>query len=455
MIIKTQAMKRSSLLFIPLAILLLGRCGNKLSNTAGPPFKDVDVAFHDFEIDPSKGDTLKMENGTSIFIPVDAFADADGKPVTGKVSIKYREFHNAAEILASGISMNYDSAGSKMSFQTAGMFEINAFVNSSTPVNIASGKSITVNLASGVNDGDYKFYKYDKEKNNWEFKSGGVKPVENAERKDMLSQLDAMPHEPKMPEKYIDGTPVFDFDYDEAEHPELKSFEGVMWEYAGNASPQEPDINKEKWVFTYNWSGVTIENYKPEELLYKVNFTSKERSFSTVVKPVLKGKKYEDALADFQQKVDQFKEVKVKRENLQKQVEKQEEFVRSYELQGFGIYNHDRIYHADDAVMVNAEFELDKNAPVNIEDVAVYLICGKDRSVNTFYKDTWDKFGYLPADNNRLVVVFPDNRIATFENNEFEHLDPRALHRESKHVFHLHTKEQRISSMNDLQAALK
>ena len=70
-----------------------------------PPLEAVDVAFKNFEIKNGEAQTFQLENGTSIEIPANAFVDANGQPVTSTVNIGYREFHNAAEILASGIPM--------------------------------------------------------------------------------------------------------------------------------------------------------------------------------------------------------------------------------------------------------------------------------------------------------------------------------------------------------------
>jgi hypothetical protein len=428
-------------------------CSNKPGNITQCPFKNVDVAFNSFETDPSKGDTIKMENGSSIVIPPDAFVDSDGNAITDKVQIKYREFHNAVDILASGISMQYDSAGTKHNFQTAGMFELNGFVNNQTPVFIAKNKTITVNMASGKNDGNYNFYSVDKKTNTWKFESTSI-PTENKERKMLLKEFSCLQAEPKMPEKYVEGSLAFEFDFDMTQHPELKTFDGLTWQYAGNGSEAEPDPSKEDWVFKFNWSKAEITAHNPEALLYKMTLTGAGRSFSTIVKPVLKGNKFKQALANFKKKLEDYAAIKVRKESLEKTIEKQQEFIRSYALQGFGIYNYDRIYHNPDAIMVNAIFELDKNSPVNIEEVSVYLICADDRSLNTYTYDTWNKFGYFPNDNNRLVVVLPDNRIATFEDADFKKLNPKQFENGSSHVFHLQTQNAVIKSMDDLYVML-
>ena len=63
-------------------------------------------------------------------IPMDWAVDKNGQPIKGEVEIAYREFHNAAEIIASGIPMT-DKTGEKY-MQTAGMFEVKGSVANET-----------------------------------------------------------------------------------------------------------------------------------------------------------------------------------------------------------------------------------------------------------------------------------------------------------------------------------
>ncbi len=45
-----------------------------------------------------EGGVLTFPSGTKLEIPANAFLDAQGNPVTGKVEIAYREFHDAGTI---------------------------------------------------------------------------------------------------------------------------------------------------------------------------------------------------------------------------------------------------------------------------------------------------------------------------------------------------------------------
>ena len=125
-----------------------------------PVFSNTDVAFKHLVVNTEKGANFKLPNGTKITVPQDAFVDKNNKPIVGNVDLEYREFHNAAQILASGIPMTYDSAGVTHQFESAGMFEMRGFQHNE-PVFIAQNKGIDVDMASFVKGDDFRFYYLD------------------------------------------------------------------------------------------------------------------------------------------------------------------------------------------------------------------------------------------------------------------------------------------------------
>ena len=70
-----------------------------------PPFEGVNVGFQNYEINAADGGEVTHPTGTKLTIPKNAFLNAKGEVVEGNVTLKYREFHNPAEILVSGIPM--------------------------------------------------------------------------------------------------------------------------------------------------------------------------------------------------------------------------------------------------------------------------------------------------------------------------------------------------------------
>jgi WD40 repeat protein len=118
-----------------------------------PTFAGFDVPFQALEVDAAAGKAFRLASGSQVRVPAGAFVDKDGEPVVGKVQLNYREFHQAAEIIASGIPMEYQGGV----FESGGMFELRG-QQGAEPVFIAKGKRIEVKLASFTDDPDFKHY---------------------------------------------------------------------------------------------------------------------------------------------------------------------------------------------------------------------------------------------------------------------------------------------------------
>ena len=123
-------------------------------NKVKPPLKNVNVNFENYLVDANQKTILKYQTGSIIKIPNDAFVDKNGKPVFGKVIIKYREFHDPADFFVSGIPMTYDSAGVQYHFESAGMLEILAF-QKGKPVFVDPAKKIVIEMVSSQGDDKY------------------------------------------------------------------------------------------------------------------------------------------------------------------------------------------------------------------------------------------------------------------------------------------------------------
>src|SRR6478736_1263421 len=57
--------------------------------------------------DASQPQHLELPSGSFIDIPANAFVDGKGNPVTGKVKLSFKEYHDAADIILSGIPLEY------------------------------------------------------------------------------------------------------------------------------------------------------------------------------------------------------------------------------------------------------------------------------------------------------------------------------------------------------------
>lgn len=309
-----------------------------------PPLKELNVAHKEFKIDADKGGDLSYETGSKIHIPEQAFVDAKGNPIEGEVEIKYREFHNPAEVILSGIPMHYDSAGTQYHFESAGMLEILAYKDNE-PVYLKSGKQIQMEMASFRTGSQYNLYQLDTNQRNWVYKGKdqimeiekimdevrevgqcdtvAAKKVIAAlekEREQLMREIknveEKMPVEPKMANT---SRYRFNIDFEKEEFPELDVYKGLYFE-----------IGEENKNFNPNLASVTWEDMLLEQgeigQNYKLTLTKGAESHTFVVYPVFEGKDYEKAKAEYDRKFEEYNKTLTSRKEEEKR--KQEEFVQ-------------------------------------------------------------------------------------------------------------------------------
>ncbi|MBL4655092.1 MAG: hypothetical protein JKY33_04650 [Bacteroidia bacterium] len=446
--------KIMSILSMATVLYLLPVCNvvNHKELSVDPPFEDMDVVFRDYEINSSQDNFIEVANGTSIEIPKDAFVDANNVPIKGDVKINYREFHDAAQILASGITMTYDSGGVRMNLQSAGMFEIRGFKDGK-PVFIANGKDVKVNMASFAEGDGYNFYRLDESQSNWQYQ-GIVAANVNEKKKSRLERVAPIPGVPVKPEIFRNEQVKFDFTIDYTLYPELREFHGIVWQSVGkNASS---DLLKRKWVFNQNWSNILLKR-TDQSSVYQMKLSNSYNKFTTLVKPVFKGKNYKKAMAIFEKNKVNYDNAVAARIEEETRMEKEADLIRSFAISNFGIYNWDRQLKQGDLIALNANFKFDQNVDLDMSKVTVFLITGQGRSVIKYPQYAWSKFAFSPKVENKLIAVLPGNKIAYFSSADFEKIDiPRLKSRSNNnYTFHLKNSDQSFASVDNLSALIQ
>lgn len=441
-------------LFISLAtaatlILLLEKC--KTADTIGyikPPLSNINVHFTDYTIEADKDDTIRLANGTSIFIPANSLVNANDQPITGNVSVSYREFHSLADIIASGIPMEMDSAGTKIKFQSAGMFDIKATQHNS-PVYIAKNKSIQVNMASFKSGDNYNFYYLDTVQQNWQTK-GYASATVNTTKKQKMDLLGPAPAKPITPEKYDGKSPVFNLDINLSALPELSAFSDVVWKPTSVASEQNQKI--ENWVFNYNWANAILESYDAEKAFYRLTLSSFNKNYSTIVTPAITGKSYEKAMALFKDRLKEYETIKAQRSQEEVRLAAEGDFIRSFAINNFGIYNWDRQYKEDYVVRLKANFRFDQEYPTN--DISVFLVVKNQNMVIKYPPQNWDLFSINPDAENVLIAILPGNKMAQITSEEFKKLNISKKMQGQSYTFKLLPAPESIKSFAQLQESL-
>jgi len=415
--------------------------------TIAPPLKNVDVPFKKMTIKAEKGGTLSLENGTTIEVPKDAFVDANGQPITGEVEINYREFHNAAAIIASGIPMTNKTGDKYM--QTAGMFEINGSHNEQ-PIQIAKDKALEVNMASFVDDGQkYDFFLLDEEQGEWKTQ-GTAKPVTNQSKAKALKTLPIVPVKPVKPEAPKTGKFKFNFQINYQKFPELRAYEGVIWEYAGSGKKTDPEQNK--WIFQEDWADVSLE--KGDNGKYNIILKADGKSFISEVKPVLEGKNLQKARHEFDQRLAEYTKIKNFRLQEEERLAQEADLLRSFRVEQFGVFNWD-VWKDPVRQILSATFDFGNAVDQNANNVSVFLVTEAKRSVVRYTPGNYNKFSFDPTQYNEIIAVLPGNKIAKFTIEDFAKIDIEALKAQgenAKYTFNMRIENNAANSLEQFQA---
>ncbi len=408
-------------------------------------FEGFDVAQQVYEFDASEEKNIITDAGTKIKFLPNNFVDKSGNIIKGKVKITFREFHDLADIMASGIQMTYDSAGVKHNFESAGMFELRGSQNGQD-IFIAKEKPVKLDLISQKNGAFNQYYleetkqntafiKPKAPQNNWLIASAYAQempqtiasrivgkwnitmksqlPTPNTEKAKKIAELEEkLPKQPAKPQQYNANEPILDFNISNIkEFPELATFQNIVWQYGGEKGGQN-DPQKNDWIFKTTWSQVKLQsiNAPGGGIKYNLSLKNDTKEFSTQIIPALRGKQLENAELLFQQKNKEY-EIQVQKlgeeaEKIKKELEKvkiQGDFVRSFQVQMFGISNCDIIGSFSMPVAVNLTF-----GTISVNQV--FLVMGKRAVVDVTRGGSGrisnlEKFTFDASSQNQIFAV--------------------------------------------------
>lgn len=407
---------------LPAALLLLHFAACKSESSTGAntrravdPVLASNVPFRDFNIDAVNGDTIDLPEGTSIYIPGGIFADKNGKPVNGNVQLHYRAFYTLGEIIASGITMIYDTAGDEHVFTSAGMFEISG-TQDGQPVNIRPGKSITMDFASYRNDIDFNFYSLDTATAAWTFKST-TKAEPNRLRMSLEKALAAISKKPAEPRAYDPSRPVINLDMDTEDHPELAGYSNIVWQYAGKGS----DPEKNSWIYNTAWTSARLTIADSSTCMYNIGLSDGTRTFSTCAFPALKGNNYQAAMADFKKRMTAFESSEKERQEKRRRLEATSAFQRRLTVQSMGIHNCDIFDRLGKRLRKRLRFLFNEPSLNNQKDAfAVYVVTGNKRVVSGYIASSEPMVDYLEGQYSFVIAIQREtNKVFTAGNDAF------------------------------------
>lgn len=258
-----------------------------------PPVPQLNITPSNLLISGKADTVINYPSGTKVYIPAYTFVHSDNTAATGPFRVSFREFHDQVDQMLSGIPMVYDSAGIKMQFESAGMFDIMAYENDK-PVFIKEGKGLFVDMPSSNTDNNFNVYYLDTVQKKW------IYDKDNSENNILLiAGIDTLLHKkfntgfgslvtPERADPLMDNLVI---DFDKEEFPELALFDNVKFQFIDKKNK----YNKEGSNKT--WDDVKIT--RQDKRRYLVTFVKGKFKQSFVTIPVLDKKDFEKAFADY------------------------------------------------------------------------------------------------------------------------------------------------------------
>jgi len=367
-----------------------------------PPFKSISIAALVFKISTAVVNELRTPKGSKITIPANTIVSKDGKPITDGVTVAFKEFHTAAEIMVSGIPMLYKQGDSVCGFESAGMFDMQATLNSDT-LEIAKGKTINVELASYKKDNDFNTYLFDTKAGKWNELTKNNVPIENSVKEELADEIAKTELSLLDNQKSINS--FFSLNINEKTYPEFKPFKAMVWQYKG--SKPENDPGKNKRFFSEQIENAQIKPVQGEDNLFEITLTNSSTTLKFEASPA---KSY----GNIDSKVDESATIKTEVSKKKNILKRMADFSRSLTIAKFGIFNCDRIYSNVSTRRVIPELDFNK---IQVSEVKIiYLLCPAQNIAINYsngYNVVFDQSqtNYLVAimNNSDVMIAKPEN----------------------------------------------
>ena len=173
------------------------------------------------------------------------------------------------------------------------------------------------------------------------------------------------------------------------------------------------------------------------------------------MRPVLNDKDYDKALALFNQsKLKEYNKIKAEQLAERKRLDMQADIQRNFSINGFGIYNWD-VWHNPDRTKCIAKPQFDELAKVDINNtnISYFLVSKGRKAVVKYSNETLAKFSFNPSDNNSLLAVLPEGKVAIFSAYDFKQLDVEKI-KNSDTLMRMATSTKTIKSLDDLNTII-
>lgn len=451
-----------------------------------PPLAGLETTYTNFELDPTQDQVFEMPSGTMITVRANTLVDCKGNLVKDKVSLKYREYHDAVDIMLSGIPMDYTVQGQKRTMQTAGMFDIKAEQNGQE-LCLKDGSTFRVDLASYEEGNDYNFFFLDQENEGWKFVDY-VKPTANEKRVAIQKEIKILEKKLKKGSRQKEKYFVFDFNtmldvmygnnyaaIANAKHSTvaakakkyelswLKSAPYSFVTYKGNSYTAAMIVWENvsgryfpKWIYNKD-TKLKLTNIQGDVYELFATAPTGAKTAKLKVKAVMPLKymfeyspeKWKKDFKSIMESVSK-EEAKLKKqlEELQEKEGLQAATIRSFEMVGFGIYNYDKLMKEEDRIEILADFRIqDMNNPLDL----VFCLPEDNKTVVRYPKTDWEKVNLLPNNATRFITFLPNNTVGLYAAEEYKSIDFDAVRQQTQPSYNF-TLVKKLENVNAQEA---
>lgn len=293
------------------------------------PLPDISVPEQRVVVASATGAEVDLSDQARMRIPATAFIDADGQRVTGEVQITYRTFTDQADLLVSGLPMEYEQGAQRLQLASAGVVEVRASQNGEQ-VRLAPDKTLEltlvepVALSPGVSVAQREILYWEAAQNRWTADQAQSYTMVTAPRADkepgteqsadylaakaalqdslardkqrLVAEL-SIPEPPVAPEGGRSDRPSFELDLGNESAIQLVGAladrpEAVTEQKAWVVSEKSADFDLR--ALTVVWETITVEAINDGE--YRMTFRAGESSDAVIVKPLLSPEAYAAAM---------------------------------------------------------------------------------------------------------------------------------------------------------------
>ncbi len=421
-----------------LLILLLASCTGKKAGKekedpplVNPPIKEADVPQKEFQVDAGTDTTLTYEkSGTELHIPAGSFVNGDGEVVKGEVELSYREFHTPADIYAAGVPTTYSPDGEKeMVFESYGMMELRASKDGEA-LSKADDKEVRADMRS-LRKGNSDLFYLDEKSGEWQ--KYGTDSVASTTKEE---EREALPETP-MPPTLASGNHIEIKSGMEIKKPEGYRHSTHLFEPVNPKSCDPPkrvervriSYGQRPGTYRVEFSHPSLENVMVDTCVCQPAYRNKGEAFKKALKRYRE--KYSEELQEserlreaFNQRWSDYGEFRKRqlsmgdsadRSQLRESILKNQVFAsneerlsRSFELQGFGYTNCDRLQKIPEVAELEATFEEEGTGKsLELHDVAIAEIPS-----NSLMRMSGGSIRFDPSTENLLWGITQDDRLA-------------------------------------------